>query len=275
MSVLCTSVASNEREVPPTVNEVEEDTRRGTIFSDRKASKFLGITVLRAPGLTIDQKASKILGTAVVMSGTDWETRVNGESVDPRSQLRKGFFRTKVTPLMLGKGEGERVTGKEGEKVVLSPKWKSARVYKSGPNQLLPQAPSSSKWRTERLDSTTETYAEAPQEDGGEWSDLGLDPEAVPDDTVSDTATLVEDLGIDPLSVPNSCPPISIDPPTHPEPYGMPVSPTARRNPVLQKRREMIRSANKSVQILGVEARRAILRKTEKENKGRIGWSGV
>lgn len=235
------------------------------MLSDRKASKVLGITVLRAPGLKIDEKASKVLGTAVVRSGTDWETRVSGGSVDPRNRLRKGFLRTKVTPLMIGKAEGEKVSEKEGQKVVLSPKWGPPQMAdESGPNLSLSRASSSTKSRTETLSSTAETFVEPVQE-------LGLDCGAAPDDSVSETNTL----GVVPRSIPSSRSPTSIGRPVSPKPYEVPASPTARKNPVLQKRREMIRSANKSVQILGVEARRAILRKTERENEGRIGWSGV
>lgn len=280
MSLVCTSIASNEREVPPTVNEVYEGERRGLMLSDRKASKVLGITVLRAPKLTIDLKASKVLGTAVVEPGVDWEVRVNGGSVDPRSRRRKGFL-TKVTPLILGRTERERDSGKEeGQKVVLSPKWKSSRVlrrhtisYESGRNLLLPQAPSSPKSVVEGPNPTAQTFGELIQEDGGEGCDLALDSDTVQLDD-SEMVRSVK-VGVIPLYGANSCPPSPIDSPTPSEPHWAPLSKTTRGNPVLQKRREMIRSANKSVQILGVEVRRAILEKMENENEGRIGWSGV
>lgn len=249
------------------------------MFSDRKASKVLGVTVLRAPRLRVGQETSETIGTAVVRSGVDWETRVDGGSMDPMNGFRKGFLTAKIAPLILGKGERERAAGREGQKVVLSPKRESSSrmlrrhtiSYESGSSLLLPQARSSPKSAMEAPNRRTAgILAESQQEERGE----GLDLSAVADDTVSETATLV-DLGIVPLPVPSSRPPSPIDPPTPSQPYGAPVSPTARRNPMLQKRREMVRSANKSVQILGVEARRAILKRREKENEGRIGWSGV
>lgn len=278
MPPVCTPVASNEREVPPTANEVGEDERRGWMFSDRKASKVLGITVLRAPRLTIDKKASKVLGTAAVRSGTDWEARVNEGSVDARSRPRKRLLTTKIAPLVLGKVERERVSEKEGQKVVLSPKWKSSRMLRrhtilceSGPNPVRSPGPSSPRSAIGTFSPTAQTFAGSLEEDGGGmWGCSGT----VSDDTVSETATLV-DAGTVLLSGPSSCPSSPIELRTPQQRWGAPISPTARRNPVLQRRREMLRSANKSVQILGVEARHAILEKVEKENVGRIGWSGV
>jgi hypothetical protein len=263
-------VASNELEVPPTVNEVEEGKKRELILSDRKASKVLGVTILRAPRLVINQKTSKVLGTDVVRSGVDWEARAGGGSVSPkRNRLKEKFLAASMSSLILGgPEERERGSRKEGQKVVLSPRWKSYRVLRrhtisceSGLNLLHWPAPSSSMSTEETLSPTAELLPE----DVGEGGSL--------EDTVSEP-TLV-DLGIAPLPVPSSCPPCPIDQSTPPQSHGGPVSPTARRNPVVQKRREMIRSANKSVQILGVEARRAILKRVEKENAGRIGWSGV
>ena len=253
------------------------------MMSDRKASKILGVTVLRAPRLTMVQKASKILGTNVVRSGVDWETRVNGGFASPRrNRLREKFLMVKVTPLILGgSAEKERATGEEGQRIVLSPRWKSSRMLRrhtisceSGLNLLLPSARSSPTSMTATPSPTASNFAEPLPEGGGEGggSSLGLD--VAPEDSVSETATLV-DLCIVPPPVPTSCPPSPINSSTPLPQHGVPVSPTARKNPVLQRRREMIRSANKSVQILGIEARRAILNKMEKENAGRIGWSGV
>ena len=275
-----TFIASDGLEVPPTVNEIGEDERRELILSDRKASKVLGVTVLRAPRLTIVQKASKILGTNVVRSGMDWETRVNRGFTSPgRHQLREKFLTAKVAPLILGgSAERERASVGEGQRVVLSPRWKSPRMLRrhtisceSGLNLLLPSAPSSPTSVTVTLSPTASIFAELLPEGGEEAS---LDPDVAPEDTVSETATLA-DLGIVPPPVLTSCPPSPINSSIPLPLNGVPVSPTARGNPVLQRRREMIRSANKSVQILGVEARRAILNKMEKENAGRIGWSGV
>jgi hypothetical protein len=272
-----TFIASDELEVPPTVNEVGEDKRRELMLSDRKASKVLGVTVLRAPRLALVQKASKILGTNVVRSGVDWETRVNGGFASPRrNRLGEKFLMTKAAPLILGElAERERVSGREGQRVVLSPRWKSSRMLRrhtisceSGLNLLLPSAPSSPSSVTVTLSPTASTFAELLPEDGGEGSGPSLDLDGASEDTVVD-------LGIVPPPVPTSWPPSPVSPLTPLPPNGVPVSPTARTNPVLQRRREMIRSANKSAQILGVEARRAILSKMEKENAGRIGWSGV
>ena len=273
-------VASEALEVPPTVNEVGGDEKRELILSDRKASKVLGVTVLRAPRLRIDQKASKILGINVVKSGMDWEVRVDSGIVSPRrNRFREKFLMVKVAPLILGEpAEREGAPGKEGQRVVLSPRWKSSRMlrrhtisHESGLN-LLPSPPTST---TGTFSPTASRFAELLLEAGGEGSGSSLDlGVASEDDTVSETITLV-DLGIVPPPVPTSCPPSPISPITPLPPNGVPVSPTARENPVLQKRREMIRSVNKSVQVLGVEARRAILDKMEKENAGRIGWCGV
>ena len=277
------SIASDGLGVPPTVNEIGEDERRELMLSDRKASKVLGVTVLRAPRLTIVQKASKILGTNVVRSGMDWETRVNRGFASPRrSRLREKFLMAKVAPLILGgSAERERGSGSEGQRVVLSPRWKSSRMLRrhtisceSELDLLLPSAPSSPTSITAILSPTVPDFAELLPEGGEEGDRSSLDLDVGPEDTVSETATLV-DLGIVPTPVPTSCPPSPINLLTPLPSNGVPVSPTARRNPVLQKRREMIRSANKSVQILGIEARRAILNKIEKENEGRIGWSGV
>jgi len=275
-------IASDE--VPPTANEAGEEERRELILSDRKASKVLGVTVLRAPRLVIDQKASEILGTNVMRSGMDWETRVNGGSVGPRrrNRLREKFLMAKVAPLILGGlAERKRVSEKEGQRVVLSPRWKSSRMLRrhtisceSGWNLLLPSAPSSPTSITAAHSPTASTFAELLPEDGGEGNGSDQDLGVALEDTVSETVTLV-DLGIIPPPVPTSCPSSPASPTTLPLPYGVPVSPTARSNPVLQRRREMIRSANKSVQILGIEARRAILNKMERENAGRVGWSGV
>lgn len=254
-------VASIKQEVPPAVNEVGESDRRGLMLSDRKVSNVLGITVVR--------------------SGTDWEkTQVNnGGPVDPGSRFRKRFLTTKVAPF-LGKAVRGKVSGTEGQKVVLSPKRDSSRMLRrhtisceSGRNLVFPSAPSSPESTLETISPTAQTFAELPQENGRGGCDLGLGSDAAAD-TVSETDTLVE-LGIAPLSAPGSCPPSPINPPSPLQTYGVPVSPTARRNPVLRTRREMVRSANKSVQILGIEARQAILKKAEKENEGRIGWSGV
>lgn len=272
-------IVSGELEVPPTANEVEENERRELMLSDRKASKILGVTILRAPRLAVDQKASKILGTNVVRSGIDWELRLGRGSVNPRkNRLREKFLMVKVAPLISGgPGEREGVFGKEGQRVVLSPRWKSTRMlrrrtisHESGLNLPLPSPVSVAA----TVGPTASTFAELLPEDRGEGRDLGLDLDATPEDTASETATLV-DLGIVPLPVLTSCPPSPIGLLTPLLTYGVPVSPTARRNPVLQRRREMIRSANKLVQILGIEARRAILRKIERENEGRVGWSGV
>ena len=274
-----TFIASDGLGVPPTVNEVEENERRELLLSDRKASKVLGVTVLRAPRLTIIQKASKILGTDVVRSGTDWEMWVNRGFASPRrNRLREKFLMANVAPLILGGSEErEGVSGSEGQRVVLSPRWKSSRMVRrytisceSGLDLLLPSAPSSPTSMTISLSPAGSTFAEPLPEGSGSSLDLGVESE----DPVSETATLV-DLGIVPPPVPTSCPPSPISPSTPIPLDGVPVSPTARKNPVLQRRREMIRSANKSVQILGIEARRAILNKMEKENAGRIGWSGV
>jgi hypothetical protein len=227
-------IVSDELEVPPTVNDAGEDERRGAMLSDRKASKVLGVTVLRAPRLRIVQKASQILGTNVVRSGVDWETRVNGGFTSARrNRVGEKFLKGKGAPLVLGGlTESRRVSGKEGQRVVLSPRWESFRMlrrhtisYESGLDLLLP-------------------------EDGGEGSRSSLDWDISSEDALSETVTLAD---------------VEMVPP--------PV-PTARWNPVSQRRREAIRSANKSVQILGVEARRAILDKMEKENAGRIGWTG-
>jgi len=77
-------------EVLPTVSEAEEEERREIMLSDRKASKVLGVTVLRAPRLTTGQKESEIPGANVMRSGIDWETRINGGSVGPRrNRLRE------------------------------------------------------------------------------------------------------------------------------------------------------------------------------------------
>lgn len=278
-----TFIASDGLGVPPTVNEIGENERRELMLSDRKASKVLGVTVLRAPRLTIVQKASKLLGANVVRSGVDWETRVNRGFVSPRrNRLREKFLMAKVAPLILGgPGERERTSGSEGQRVVLSPRWKSSRMLRrhtisceSGLNLLLPSAPSSPTSVMATLSPTASNFAELLPEGGGEGGGSGLDLDVGSEDTVSETATLV-DLGIIPPPAPISCPPSPINTSTSLPLNGVPVSPTARRNPVLQRRREMIRSANKSVQILGIEARRTILNKMEKENAGRIGWSGV
>jgi len=172
--------------------------------------------------------------------------------------------------------EKSKGISEEGQRVVLSPRWKPPRMHRrhtisceSGLNLLLSSAPS----MTATHSPTASTFAELLPGDGegtGSDQDLG----AALEDTVSETPTLV-DLGILPPPVPTSCPPSPVSPLTLLPPYGVPVSPTARRNPVLQRRREMIQSANKSVQILGIEARRVILNKMERENAGRIGWSGV
>ena len=264
-------IVLEELEVPPTANEVEEHERRELVLSDRKASQVLGVTILRAPRLTIDQKASKILGINVVRSGIDWETRLNGGFVSPgRNRLREKFLMAKVAPLVLG-GPAERER-KEGQRVVLSPRWKSRRMLRrhtisceSGLSLLLPSPAAT-------LSPTAST--ESLLGDGGEGSDSSLYLDVGPEDTRPETATLV-DLDIVPPPMPTSCPSSLVDPLMSLPGYREPVSPTARRNPVLQRRREMIRSANKSVQILGIEARRAILKKIEMENAGRIGWSGV
>jgi len=251
---------SDEFEVPPTVNEVEGGERRELVLSDRKASKVLGVTVLRAPRLTIDQKASKILGTDVVRSGVDWEARLGGGFDGPRrNRLREKFLMAKVAPLIFGgPTEGEGVFGSEGRRVVLSPRWKSSQrprrhtiSCESGLHLQLPSAQSSPTSMTVALSPTVSTFSELLPEDQRD-SCLDLD--------VASEAVALVDLG-------TVCPPV----PTS----LVPVSPTVRRNPVLQRRREMVRSANKSVQILGIEARRAILKKMERENAGRIGWSGV
>lgn len=250
------------------------------MLSDRKASQVLGVIVLRAPRQKVDQKASKILGVNVLRSGIDLETRLNGGSVSPRrNRLREKFLMAKVAPLILGGPvERGRVFEKEGQKVVLSPTWKSSRVhrrhtisYEPGLELLLPSAPSSPTSTGVTANPAASTFAELLPDCEG---DAGLDLEVEPEDTASETGTLV-DLGIIPPSVPTFCPPSPIGPLAPLPPYGVPVSPAVRRNPVLQRRREMLRSANKSVQILGIEARRAILEKMEKENAGRIGWSGV
>lgn len=256
------------------------------MLSDRKASKVLGVTVLRAPRLTIVQKASKILGTNVVRSGMDWETRVNRGFAGPRrNRLRERFMMAKVAPLILGGTvERERGSGEEGQRVVLSPRRKSSRMLRSrrhtiscesGSNLFPLSAPSSPASTTVTLSPTTSTFAESVPEGAGEEGGPSLDSDAASENTtLSETVTLV-DLGIVPPPVPTSCPPSPVSPTTSLPPNGVPVSPAARRNPVLQKRREMIRSANKSVQILGIEARRAILNRMEEESAGRIGWSGV
>ena len=279
-SVEYSFIASDELEVPPTVNEVGEDERRELMLSDRKASKVLGVTVLRAPRPTIIQKASRILGTNVVRSGMDWELRMNSGIVSPRrNRFREKFLMAKVAPLILGEAvEKEGAAGKEGQRVVLSPRWKSSRMlrrhtisYESGLNLAPSSAQSSPTSTTGTLSSTASIFAEPlpeAEEDGG--ADLGV----ASDDTVSETVTLV-DLGIIPPPAPTSCPSSPTSPLIPLPSNGVPASPTARRNPVLQKRREMIRSANKSVQVLGIEARRAILNKMERENAGRIGWCGV
>ena len=252
---------SDEFEVPPTVNEVEGGERRELVLSDRKASKVLGVTVLRAPRLIIDQKASKILGTDVVRSGVDWEARLGGGFDGPRrnNRLREKFLMAKVAPLIFGgPTEREGGFGSEGQRVVLSPRWKSSQrprrhtiSCEPGLNLPLPSAQSSPRSMTVALSPTASTFSELLPEDRGD-SCLDLD--------VASEAVALVDPGTVRPPVPTSW---------------APVSPTVRRNPVLQRRREMVRSANKSVQILGIEARRAILKKMERENGGRIGWSGV
>lgn len=258
------------------------------MLSDRKASKLLGVTILRAPRPAIDEKASKILGTNVVRSGVDWETRLHGGLASPRkSRFREKFLMAKVAPLILGEPAGRvRVFGKEGQRVVLSPRWKSSWMlrrrtisYESGLNLTSSSSsssePSSPTSIAMTVSSTASMFEELLPEDRGEGSDSDLEFDVGPEDTAeSETATLV-DLGIVPPPVPTSCPPSPTEPVMSLAPCGVPISPTARRNPVLQRRRETIRSANKSVQVLGIEARRAILKKIERENAGRIGWSGV
>ena len=242
------------------VDEIEKNERRGLMLSDRKASKVLGITVLRASSPAVDQEASEIPGATVVRSKVDWKRRVNP----------KKLLETKIAPSSLRKAAGAMVSEKEGQKVVLSSEWYSSRVsrrhrslYESSPpvsEALPPPRP-----RRGSLNQITKASGEQEEEYGGG----GLDPGAVPELASS------ESLGIMPLHVPSSCPPSPTDSPTPLETYREPVLPTTRSNPVLQKRREMVRSANKSVQILGVEARRAILENRERENAGRIGWCGV
>ena len=258
------------------VNEVGEDWRKELMLSDRKASKVLGVTVLRAPRLT---KEPENPSTNVVGSEIDLDTQANGGSASPRrNRLRERFTMARVIPLILGgQPERERVCGEEGERVVLSPRWKSSRMLRrhtisqeSGLNLLLPQTPMAvSPGQT----ASTSTGLLAGDGGGGCGPSLDLDMEL--GDTVSETGTLEAELCIAPAPVPTSCPPSPTSPPTYLPHNWVPVSPTARRNPVLQRRREMIRSANKSVQILGIEARRAILNKMEEENAGRVGWSGV
>ena len=251
------------------------------MFSDRKASRVLGVTVLRAPRLTFDQKASKILGAEVVKSGIDFETRPNERPIRPGSRLREKLLTTKMGPLVLrGPGKRERASGREGQKVVLSPKWKPPRVlrrhtisYEPGLNLLVPLPPPSPSSLAKTLSPTAQVFAELLTEDG-ERGGLGLDSDVAPIDAVAETVTPA-DIGAVPLQAPSPCPPSPVDPLTPRKSYEVPASPTARNNPMSQKRREMIRSANKSVQILGIEARRVILKKMEKENAGRIGWTGV
>ena len=269
-------IASDELGVPPTVNEAEEDERRELILSDRKASKVLGVTILRAPRLRTVQKASKILGTTVVRSGMDWEVRVDSGLVNPgRNRFREKFLMAKVAPLVLGgRMERDGVSGREGQRVVLSPRWKSSRMRRrhtisceSGLNLLPPST-------TVDLSPTASTFAELLPGAEGDGDRSGLGFWVASEDTVSETVTLV-DLDAVPPPGSASCPPSPTSLLTPLPPNGVPVSPTVGKNPVLQKRREMIRSANKSVQILGIEARRAILNKMEEENAGRIGWCGV
>jgi hypothetical protein len=268
-------IISDELEVPPTANEVEGDERRELILSDRKASKVLGATVLRAPRLTIDQKASKILGINVVRSGVDWEARLNGGFASPRrNRLRERFLVAKAAPLIFGgPTEREGVFGKEGQRVVLSPRWKSSRMLRrhtisceSGLNLPPPPAPSSPTSVAVAVSPTASSFAELLLEDRREESNSSLELDVTPEDTASETAGLVGPGIVLPLVL-TSYPPSPR--------CGVPASPATRRNPVLRRRREMILSANKSVQILGIEARRAILEKMERENAGRIGWSGV
>ena len=271
-------VPSDELETPPMVNGVGGDERRELMLSDRKASKILGVTVLRGPRPTTVQRASEILGTNV----GNWETRVNGGFVGPRNRLRKKSLIAKVAPLILGGlAERERAPGKGGQRVVLSPRWKSSWMlrrhtisHESGLDLLLPSAASSPTSMTVALSPTSPTFGQLLPGGGEEGSDSSLVSDIAPGYSGSETAVLV-DIGAVPSPVPASRPPSPTSPLKPFSPHEVPTSPTTRRNPVLERRREMIRSANKSAQILGIEARRAILNKMEKENAGRIGWSGV
>ena len=285
MSPVYTLVASNELEVPPTVNEMGGGEKRELMLSDRKASRVLGVTVIRVPRLTIDQKASKILGTAVVRSGTDWEGRVDEVSpVSGRNRYREKFLAVKVGPLILGEsGEKERDSGKAGQKVLLSPKWRSSRAlrrhtipHKPGLTPLLLPEPASPTSTAESPSPTALTVAGLLPEDERGGHEPSTGPKVLSEDTASETATLV-DVGIIPPLVLTCCPLSPIGPLTPPlrSSHDALASPTAIGNPEVKRRRETIRSANKSVQILGIEARRTILKKAEREDGGRIGLSGV
>jgi hypothetical protein len=282
MSPVPTHVVSNELEVPPTINEVRKRERRELMISDRKASKVLGVTVLRAPRLVINQKASRILGTNVVRSGVDWEMRFKEGSVYPRkSKLREKFLTRRIAPLVLGGVEkrGE-VSENEGWKVVLSPRRKSSRMlrrhtisWEPGLSPTHPPPPSP-VLIAGTPGSAAQTPTEPLSEGGEERSGLNLDLGTGFDGTETETPTLV-DRGVVPFPGSGSCPPSPVEPLPPLQPHEERISPAVRGDPVLQKRREMIRSANKSVQILGIEARRAILKKMEEANAGRIGWPGV
>jgi hypothetical protein len=279
MSPVYTLVASNELEVPPTVNEMGGGEKRELMLSDRKASQVLGVTVLRVPRLEIDQKASKILGTAVVRSGTDWEGRVDVvSSVSGRNRFRERFLAVKVGPLVLGEsGEKERVSGKAGQKVLLSPKRSSVALkrhtssHKPGPNLLLPSEPASPTSTEESHSPTALTVVGlllSEDKRGGREPSPG--PKVLPEDMASETSTLV-DVGIIPPPTLTCCPPSPIGPLLTPplrSSHDALASPMAMGNPELRRRRETIRSANKSVQVLGIEVRRTILKKAERENGG-------
>jgi len=152
------------------------------MLSDRKASKVLGVTVLRAPRLTFVQKASKILGTNVVRSGMDWEARVNRGFASPRrNRLREKFLIAKVAPLVVGESaKKERVSGEEGQRVVLSARWKSSQMLRrhtisceSGLNPPPQSAPSSPTSMTVTLSPTAPTFAEPLPDGGGEGGGSG------------------------------------------------------------------------------------------------------
>lgn len=236
---------------PPTTNELSLTTRVATLKSDRKASRLLGITIARAPHLLKDRKASQVLGTSVIRS--DWDSfacdpnpseLLHGSDSYEKTSKKKSSSLSRAKWMRIG-GVGGNVSTSQSPGVQETRNARRAqKVILAGNN---PSPTQRGRRHTVSYDSGVELLL--PHSNAKEWpnspSSPGRHSEAGPESP--DRESFVT--------------------PTSSSPF-TPLNP----DPVAQRRRQMIRSATKSMQILGDEASHAIMEMMEKENMGRIGW---
>lgn len=242
---------------PPTTNHLDPKTRIANVKSDRKVSKLLGVTVTRAPHLLKDRKASQLLGTTVIRS--EWDSFTCDP--DPAELLHSGSTSYEEPPpqkkISLSRIKWMRIGGIGGNVFTGGPGIQDGRSARRAQKVVLagtnPSPTQRGRRHTVSYDSGVEFLF--PCSTAKEWSNTPSSPGSLSEAESNPASPGPGSPGVESFVSPST-----------------PSSPLTPLNPVAQRRKQMVRSATKSMQILGVEAGRAIMQMAEKENMGRIGW---